>query len=95
MILLHIPDAPPIRCTEQVSLAVTPACANPFVLKAMTATAATFVYRVEYKLRNRETGSTGDTHATYIRAASEANVLTELNKQNPGKDVVVLSLVKQ
>lgn len=57
--------------------------------------AATSEYRVEYKLRNRSTGTTGETHVTYIRVASEANVVAELNRQNPGKDVMILSLVRK
>ncbi|MBS0557606.1 MAG: hypothetical protein JSR27_09375 [Proteobacteria bacterium] len=49
-------------------------------------------YRVEYKLRNPKTGATGEAHVTYMRAKSEANVMAELRRQNPGKDVVILSL---
>jgi hypothetical protein len=49
-------------------------------------------YRVEYKLRNLKTGATGEAHITYVRAESEANVVVELRRQNPGKDVVILSL---
>jgi hypothetical protein len=52
-------------------------------------------YRVEYKLHNPKTGATGELHVTYVRAESESNVLAELRRQNPGKDVVVLSLVRK
>lgn len=50
-------------------------------------------YRVEYKLRNLGTGAIGESHVAYVRAPSEANVVAELRRQNPGKDVVILSLV--
>ncbi|WP_347261154.1 hypothetical protein [Rudaea sp.] len=49
-------------------------------------------YRVEYKLRNLKTGATGESHVAYVRAPSEANVVAELRRQNPGKDMVILSL---
>lgn len=55
--------------------------------------AAVSEYRVEYKLRNTKTGATGETHVSYVRAKSETNVVAELRRQNPGKDVVILSLV--
>lgn len=52
-------------------------------------------YRVEYKLRNPKTGSTGEAHVTFMRAKSEANVLAELRRQHPGRNVVILSLATQ
>lgn len=58
-------------------------------------TAAVSEYRVEYKLHNPKTGTTGESHVTYVRAVSESNVVAELRRQNPGKDVLILSLVKK
>jgi hypothetical protein len=52
-------------------------------------------YRIEYKLRHKRTGTTGETHTTYMRAESETNAINELAKQNPSYDIVVLSLRKQ
>lgn len=52
-------------------------------------------YRVEYKLHNPKTGATGESHVTYLRAESESNVVAELRRQNPGRDVVILSLTKK
>lgn len=52
-------------------------------------------YRVEYKLRNPKTGATGEAHVTYLRAKSETNVVAELRRQKPSKDVLILSLTAQ
>ena len=88
-----------MRPTKLALYALLAACIHIAYLPATIAderhgrTTAVSEYRVEYKLRTPKTGAIGETHVTYLRAQSEANVTAELRRENPGKDVVILSLV--
>lgn len=49
-------------------------------------------YHVRFKLRSRQTGTTGDTHVVDIRAESETEVTESLRRQYPSYEIVIESL---
>jgi len=52
-------------------------------------------YEVKFKLKNKRSGSVGDTHQMTVHAESETNAIAELRRQHPNHEVLVESLRKR